>query len=410
LAQAPGEPFFQQIDQAATGQEGVLGKGMAEIADNVYIADLPGDVDDNLIHRVFGSSCTIMSCKTMQSKFPGQKGAALVRFATVEEATWVLQNFNGNIAPGLSEPIRVKYASRGGAGGGGYGKVDVPNSARSMPYSAGGGGGPESADNVYIADLPDNIDENTARTIFGAYGTVMSCKAMQSKFPGQKGAALVRFSNAEEAAWVVANLNGNIAEGLTEPVRVKFASRGGGKGAGGGSGGCGGGDGKGGGFGGFDGDGGDGGKGDGKGKGKPGITMSTSDIHQVLQGLYQTLPGSRRVPDDHQLYVEGLPANTTDLDLYKMFNPFGAIPSKGIAVKSNADGSCAGIGWVDFLDITAAQTAQSTLNGLILPDGCVLKLQPKRSKAYAPASKSWEGASNSWDGSTSWDAGASWNA
>lgn len=115
----------------------------------------------------------------MQSKFPGQKGAALVRFATVEEATWVVQNLNGNVAPGLQEPIRVKYANRGGArqsgwggagggdsgawsagAGGGYGKLEVPSlsfNTRSAPYSGGGGGGApgggqESADNVFSSE------------------------------------------------------------------------------------------------------------------------------------------------------------------------------------------------------------------------------------------------------------------
>jgi len=459
---------------------------MAESSDNVYIADLPGDVDENMIRTIFGAYGTVVSCKAMQSKFPGQKGAALVRFGSTDEATWVVTNLNGNIAEGLLEPVKVKFANAkgsgkgsgdasgggygggyagyggnsgsngsswsamGGGGGGGYGKIEVPplGGSKGQPWSAGGGGGggggggerryPEQppSDNVYIADLPGDIDEGMIKTIFGAYGLVMSCKAMQAKFAGQKGAALVRFSSVEEATWLVQNLNGNVAEGLTEPVKVRFAkpsSKGGGKGGGG------------------DADAGQatlgswtanadasggwtpeaahaaydggaagaaaaaavvqqslatnsapplqapvnlanlmgasteqpqaaGGKGGGKTQGKP---VSSSDIRQVVSGLKRSLPGSgTRKPEENCLYVQGLPANTTDLDLYRLFGGFGAIPAHGVKAKVLDDGSCAGCGWVDFNDAACAQAASDLLNGLILPDGCVLRVQKKRQKGY----------------------------
>jgi len=65
---------------------------------------------------------------------------------------------------------------------------------------------------------------------------------------------------------------------------------------------------------------------------------------------------------------------------FKLFNPFGPIPCKGIKAKTNPDGSCAGVGWVDFIDISSAHAAKEMLNGLILPDGQVLKVMSKRQK------------------------------
>jgi len=375
---------------------------MSEISDNLYIADLPAEVDDNVVRTVFGAYGQIMSCRAMPGKFPGQKGAALVRFATAEEAAWVVENLNGNIAEGLLEPVKVRFANnkQGGGGGGGangggavdaYGKLSVPQLGggggnRSAPWSGGGGGSAlagteQPSDNVYIADLPGDVDEQLVKSIFSGYGTVLSCKAMQSKYAGQKGAALVRFGSTEEATWVVQNLNGNIAEGLEEPVKVRFAnngSKGGGKGAGAGAGGYGTAGGDAGGHGG-----GGGGKGDGKGLGKPG-SFSNSDMQQVVGALIKQLPGSGTKPAENCLYIEGLPLNTTDLDLYRLFSPFGSIPVTGVKAKVVADGSCSGVGWVDFNDAAAAQAAMEALNDLVLPDGTVLKVRGKRPKGQGP--------------------------
>merc|ERR1719499_1965803 len=80
------------------------------------------------------------------------------------------------------------------------------------------------SDNLYITDLPPNMDEDTLRTIFSSYGVVVQCKVLQSKTPGTgKCAGLVRVQSAEEAQWIVENLNGNIPQGLTSAIQVRFA-------------------------------------------------------------------------------------------------------------------------------------------------------------------------------------------
>jgi len=361
---------------------------MAEVSDNIYIADLPEDVDDNFISQIFGNYGQVMSCKAMKSKFPGQKGAALVRYATSEEAAWVVENLNGNIAEGLAEPVKVRFAnargSGGGGGGGEYGKAPGAGGAnRSSPWSGGGGGAAqagqeEPSENIYIADLPENVDEQLVKNLFGGYGSVMSCKAMQSKYPGQKGAALVRFATVAEATQVVAYLNGNIPEGLQEPIKVRFANRGGGKAGGKGSGASGGGDAS---TFAFTSEG--AGKGAGKGQGKPG-TFSTADMQQVVRGLHGQLPGSGRQPPENCLYIGGLPSNTTDLDLYRLFAPFGAIPTNGVKAMTVAGGSCSGVGFVDFVDPACAQAAAAALNGLILPDGIPMQVRTKSAKNQNP--------------------------
>jgi len=243
----------------------------------------------------------------------------------------------------------------------------------------------EPSDRVFFSDLPAEVDETAVRTIFGAYGNIKFCKHLEGKC-----AAIVQFASNEEAKWIVDNLNGNIAQGLSTPVSCKYANPiGGGKG--GGAGGWGG---NGGGWSGNGGNGAWGGNGKGagggarwepysanpaKGDSKGGKGKGGCSISILIKGLQQSgvLPGGRWSNDENALYINGLPSDTTNGDLYDIFAPFGAMPSKGAYAQTRQDGSCSGIGFVNFLTAEAAQNAIATLNGTQMPDGSALRVQPK---------------------------------
>mmetsp|Transcript_96375 Transcript_96375/g.281605 ORF Transcript_96375/g.281605 Transcript_96375/m.281605 type:complete len:213 (+) Transcript_96375:69-707(+) len=75
--------------------------------------------------------------------------------------------------------------------------------------------------NVFISGLPTDLDDDSLKQIFEAYGHVTWAKMMPSKGRDNE-AGIVEFDNVSEAKWVVENLNGNIAEGLDEPITVTF--------------------------------------------------------------------------------------------------------------------------------------------------------------------------------------------
>merc|ERR1712032_1053864 len=58
--------------------------------------------------------------------------------------------------------------------------------------------------------------------VLGAYCTIAWSKVYAGKGEGKGAAALVQCADASEAQWVVESLNGNIPEGLTEPVAVAY--------------------------------------------------------------------------------------------------------------------------------------------------------------------------------------------
>lgn len=232
---------------------------------------------------------------------------------------------------------------------------------------------PES-DNLYITDLPTGFDEASLKTILGAYGNIVNCKLLNA-IPGKKGACLIRFSSVDEAVWIVKNLSGNIPQGLTDPIICKYAmprDKGfPGKGENQGPYDQGGGTFK---------DGGGKGGGGGGNKGAPGSKGKCS-IRTLVKGLNDAgaLPGGHRAEnDEHALFVAGLPYDTTDLDLYKMFGCFG--PVKGVKAMMDMDsGMCKGTGFVNMMEPNGVQTAIQTLNGTMMPDGTWLTVAIKMS-------------------------------
>jgi len=264
------------------------------------------------------------------------------------------------------------------------------------------------SENLCISGLPAGMDEAKLKGIFGAYGDITSVKVVGTT-------AFVKFATLDEAKWIQENLNGNMPEGLTEPIEVKFSvEKGKGKDSGkggkdnwsnGGKGDWSSGYGKGGkgdkgdswgpyakggkDYGGKDNkgkgdakgkDGKDSGKDgkDGKGKGKGKI-----GIRDLFDGLCtaEALPGGAKYEnDENTLFVGGLPQDTTDLDLYKIFSPFGAIAPKGIkAMLHLPTGNCKGYGFVNFMDASASHAATAALNGTTMGDeGATLEVTSKR--------------------------------
>eukprot|EP00928_Gymnodinium_smaydae_P001146 TRINITY_DN1041_c0_g1_i1.p1 TRINITY_DN1041_c0_g1~~TRINITY_DN1041_c0_g1_i1.p1 ORF type:complete len:357 (-),score=109.62 TRINITY_DN1041_c0_g1_i1:227-1213(-) len=311
---------------------------------------------------------------------------------------------------------------------------------RSAPYDAsagkgGGGGGARSqqhennppSDNLYVMGLPAGINEDFIRELFKDYGTVTSVRVMPQRGGAEASLhALVRFSTIEEATTVKNTVSGGTVEGSTEPLKINFApvkrNEGGGgcKGGDGGKGGDAGCWGKGGGkdpwsmlsslMGMMDGgmgdmgdmgdmgmgmgdmgmDGGkggcfamgkgggkDGGKDGGKkGKGKGKGDRCPMDTVMEAFAAAQVLPGAN-MGQENNLYVAGLPADCTEHHLYKLFSCFGPIPSNGVKAMRNPDGSCKGIGFVNFIDNNSMQQAAQLLNGAQLPDGSTLTVKPK---------------------------------
>jgi len=345
---------------------------MSTPSDNIWVGDLPMGMDKGSLASLFEPYGTVVECRVMPGKDENAKPCAMIRLASVEMATWVVENLNGNIPEGLTEPIIARFANSKGGGkgdksspyGGGKG-LDAWSGGKGGGKGKGGFEAPSPSDNVWVGDLPVGTAQHDLAAIFEPYGQVTTSKMLPGRDATAKPCAMIRFASVDIATWVVENLNGNIPQGLVGAIVARFAnSSGGGKGAqtnnwaggaqpwqqdaGG--------------WGGKDGgkDWGKGGAMDGKGK-KGGAPGSFQALFQSVKG--GGMLGGGKAPDECQVFLKNLPPDTTDFDLYKLCSPFGAIPPNGVKAMKGDDGMCKGIGFVDFSDPTAAATAVMALDG-----------------------------------------------
>merc|ERR1711972_1184487 len=104
-------------------------RAMAAPNTNVFISDLPADVDDAKLQEVFAQYGTVTWSKVMASKGK-PTSTAIVEFASIEEAKWVVENLSGNLAQGIETPLTLTFKrarSKGDSKGmGGYGKASSP--------------------------------------------------------------------------------------------------------------------------------------------------------------------------------------------------------------------------------------------------------------------------------------------
>lgn len=85
------------------------------------------------------------------------------------------------------------------------------------------GKGPDPSDNLFICGLPLDTNEDKLRKVFNEYGIVTTMRLLPDVAGKPDKSALIRMSDVNQASWMVDNLNGNIPQGLTSPVTVRFA-------------------------------------------------------------------------------------------------------------------------------------------------------------------------------------------
>merc|ERR1719473_2332705 len=95
------------------------------------------------------------------------------------------------------------------------------------------------------------------------------------------------------------------------------------------------------------------------GMGKGGWGKGGCNIRTLKEGIMAAgvLPGGKVDFNANALFVRGLPPDTTDLDLFHIFAPFGAIPAKGVRAMLGDEGMCKGFGFVNYIDPMACQLA-----------------------------------------------------
>eukprot|EP00927_Polykrikos_kofoidii_P031623 TRINITY_DN2716_c0_g1_i3.p1 TRINITY_DN2716_c0_g1~~TRINITY_DN2716_c0_g1_i3.p1 ORF type:complete len:551 (+),score=119.84 TRINITY_DN2716_c0_g1_i3:60-1655(+) len=380
---------------------------------NLYAEDLPVPMDESRIQEIFGPYGPIVRSRTVWAD--QRSSAVLVEFSTLEAATSALEGINGAMCDGRRTV--VKYASNNKKSRPPPQTVPPPPSTTPPPpppYTGKGpfgGYGPYSGcGGAYTAGGGAYGNGGCGGASGGGSGGSAGCGSIQKPWmqwqgrssgqsgkacggsggswgSGGKGDEAEDFEAAENASVMAKQGKSGYGKGDSpdggkgndgkSPYAPKeaFDSKGafqhqkndhkGGSDSKGGKGG-----------GGYK----RGGKGDWS-DGKGGDYASMRAFVRNVEKMGALPGGTNYVNDDNCLYVHGLPDDCEDIDLYRLFSPFGGIMPNGVRAMRRQDGSCRGFGFVNFMTTDAAVMAIMTLNGSEMPGGQVLKVETKTDKS-----------------------------
>ena len=359
---APSRP--DDVDVVAGNEDPSGSSNNQKNNHNLIVNYLPNALSDEELYEIFERVGPLSSAKIMRNKLTGYSyGYGFVSFVDAADAASAIRQLDG--AQLHHKRLKVAYCRRGSG----------ENAAAEIKNA-----------NLFIANLPSNFTEDQLEEAFGKFGEIVRSKILLDHATGvSKGCGFVLFSKTAEADAALAALHGKLLDlpgfHFTHPLIVKkakdenrpshFSS-------------------------------GNGGNGNpsaqqhqqqhrsrpihvihhyatkdkeglvvdpngnaiptsGARRYKGGATSDASVAAGVAPVATSNNDGSTS-PVGHTLYVYGIGSLATELDLYALFAPFGAIV-KVYVMRDPATRAGKGFGFVTYGDYHDACLAVQTLNG-----------------------------------------------
>lgn len=181
---------------------------------NVFVKNLDENMDDAEVEKIFTPFGKITSAFVGRDESSGRsKGFAFVNFETHAAADAAVNALNGTELNG-----RVLFVGRAQKKAERAEELRRQFEAEKMERSNKFVGV-----NLYVKNLAESIDEEKLRHEFSPFGTVASCKVMVDEKGVSRGFGFVCYSNSEESARAVGEMNGRMLVG--KPLYVAFAQR-----------------------------------------------------------------------------------------------------------------------------------------------------------------------------------------
>lgn len=210
---------------------------------NLYISGLPKSLTQLDLEKMFSECGAIITSRILYDQNTGlSKGVGFIRFDQRIEAERAIQKLNGQIPPGATEPITVKFANSPSSNKNALpsvalapylsptrrflGPIHHPSSGRFryspletsllgtstiIPTTASSPGSTISCAGwcIFVYNLAPETEENVLWQLFGPFGAVQSVKVIRD-FQTQKckGFGFVTMTNYDEALVAIQSLNG----------------------------------------------------------------------------------------------------------------------------------------------------------------------------------------------------------
>lgn len=181
---------------------------------NVFVKNLDENVDDASLEKLFSVHGKITSALISRDESTGRsKGFAFVNFENHAAAEAAVNALNGSdfhgraifVGRAQKKAERAEELRR---------QFEAEKMERSNKFVGV---------NLYVKNLAETIDEDKLRHEFSPFGNITSCKIMADEKGVSRGFGFVCFSNSEESARALGEMNGRML--LGKPLYVAFAQR-----------------------------------------------------------------------------------------------------------------------------------------------------------------------------------------
>jgi len=180
---------------------------------NVFVKNLPEDVDEEKLKTMFASFGNIQSAVIMREDDGKSKCFGFVNFDTPEEASEAVSGMNDKEFDGKTLFVgrAQKKAERETELRSKFEQMKLDHLSKYQGV------------NLYIKNLDDDIDDDKLRSIFQSFGPIGSAQVMRDPKKNSKGFGFVCFTSPEEATKAVTEMNGKIVG--SKPLYVALAQR-----------------------------------------------------------------------------------------------------------------------------------------------------------------------------------------
>uniref|UniRef100_A0A7N0UUP2 Polyadenylate-binding protein n=1 Tax=Kalanchoe fedtschenkoi TaxID=63787 RepID=A0A7N0UUP2_KALFE len=180
---------------------------------NVFVKNLSQSVTEEDMQKVFGEYGSISSVAVMKDGEGKSRCFGFVNFENAEDAAKAVDALTGKTFDGKEWFVgkAQKKSER---------EVELKGRYEQSRK--------ETVDktyglNLYIKNLDDSIDDEKLKELFSDFGAITSNKVMRDLSGVSKGTAFVAFSQGDEAAKALAEMNGKMVG--NKPLYVAFAQR-----------------------------------------------------------------------------------------------------------------------------------------------------------------------------------------
>ncbi|CAN6844605.1 unnamed protein product [Brassica oleracea] len=255
---------------------------------NVFIKNLDVSIDNKDLYDTFSTFGTILSCKVEMTLSGRSRGYGFVQFEKEETAQAAIEKLNGMLLN--DKKVFVGLFVR---------RQDRTRSEnRALPRFT----------NVYVKNLPKEIDDGELKKTFGKYGDISSAVVMKDESGSSKCFGFVNYEKSEDAAVAVEKMNG-----ISLGENVLFVGK----------------------------------------------AQKKSEREEELKRKHEQekLQGSN-------LYVKNLDDSVDDEKLKEMFSEYGNVTSSKVMI--NSGGLSRGFGFVAYSIPEEASKAMNEMNGKMI--------------------------------------------